>query len=167
MSTTKKAKPNRCAVATGSASVHWSSASDQWATPPDFFRAIATEFGPFDLDACASVENAKCDRFFGIADNGLVQPWAGRVWMNPPYGRTIGLWMRKAWEESQRGAIVVCLVPARTDTAWWHDYAAKGTVRFIRGRLKFAGHHKDAPFPSALVIFNSQNEKISHAEKPI
>ena len=73
--------------------------------------------------------------------------------MNPPYGRTIGLWMRKAYEESQRGALVVCLVPARTDTAWWHDYATKGQVTFIRGRLKFGGHRNSAPFPSATVVF--------------
>lgn len=133
--------------------VHFSSASENWATPQDFFDRVAEEFGPFDLDACASPMNAKCARYFSIADDGLAQEWRGRVWMNPPYGRTIGLWMRKAWESSQAGAIVVCLVPARTDTAWWHDYAAKGRVRFIRGRLKFAGHHKDAPFPSAIVVF--------------
>lgn len=76
--------------------------------------------------------------------------------MNPPYGRTIGDWMRKAYESAQAGALVVCLVPARTDTAWWHDYAAKGVVRFIRGRLKFGGHKNSAPFPSALVIFSAQ-----------
>lgn len=73
--------------------------------------------------------------------------------MNPPYGRTIGAWMRKAYEESLKGAVVVCLVPARTDTAWWHDYAAKGKVRFLRGRLKFEGAKANAPFPSALVVF--------------
>jgi site-specific DNA-methyltransferase (adenine-specific) len=73
--------------------------------------------------------------------------------MNPPYGRAIGLWMRKAYEESKRGAVVVCLVPARTDTAWWHDYAEKGEVRFIRGRLKFGDGKGRAPFPSAIVVF--------------
>jgi phage N-6-adenine-methyltransferase len=145
------------ALRAAAGSVHWSSASENWATPQDFFDRCAAEFGPFDLDACASPDNAKCARYFTIADNGLAQEWRGRVWMNPPYGRMIALWMRKAWESAQAGAIVVCLVPARTDTAWWHDYAAKGTVRFIRGRLKFAGHHKDAPFPSAIVIFDSQN----------
>lgn len=74
--------------------------------------------------------------------------------MNPPYGRVIGAWMCKAWEESQRGAFVVCLVPARTDTAWWYEYAAKGIVRFLRGRLTFEGARHPAPFPSALVIFH-------------
>ncbi len=76
-----------------------------------------------------------------------------RVWLNPPYGRTIGNWMRKAFEESQRGALVVCLVPARPDTRWWHDYAARGVIRFVRGRLKFGGSRNSAPFPSALVLF--------------
>jgi len=147
----------RSGLAVSPGSVHWSSASENWATPQDFFDRVAAEFGPFDLDACASAENTKCDRYYTPAEDGLSQPWTGRVWLNPPYGRTIGLWMRKAYESAKAGAIVVCLVPARTDTAWWHDYAAKGTVRFIRGRLKFAGHHKDAPFPSAIVVFNSQN----------
>lgn len=73
--------------------------------------------------------------------------------MNPPYGRTIGLWMRKAYKESQRGALIVCLVPARTDTAWWHDYAMKGQITFLRGRLKFGGHANSAPFPNAVVVF--------------
>lgn len=74
--------------------------------------------------------------------------------MNPPYGREIGDWMRKAYQScNQNGALVVCLVPARTDTAWWHDYAMKGEIRFLRGRLKFGGAETNAPFPSALVIF--------------
>jgi len=79
--------------------------------------------------------------------------WDGVCWMNPPYGRTIGKWMRKAYESSLTGSTVVCLVPARTDTAWWHDYAIKGEVRFLRGRLKFGGSANSAPFPNAVVIF--------------
>jgi len=73
--------------------------------------------------------------------------------MNPPYGATIGRWMAKAWAESQRGALVVCLVPARVDTAWWHDYAARGEVEFLRGRLVFGPAASSAPFPSAVVVF--------------
>lgn len=74
--------------------------------------------------------------------------------MNPPYGREIGLWMRKAYEESLKGCIVVCLVPSRTDTAWWHDYVqGKAEVRFVRGRLKFGNAKNSAPFPSAVVIY--------------
>lgn len=133
--------------------VHFSSRTDEWPTPRDFFERVSDEFGPFDLDPCATPENAKCARFFTRDDDGLAQDWTGKVWMNPPYGREIGRWMRKAHESSLAGALVVCLVPARTDTAWWHDYAAKGRVRFVRGRLKFGGSRTSAPFPSALVVF--------------
>ena len=135
--------------------VHFSSATDDWATPQNFYDDCNAEFGPFDLDVCASDENHKCTRYFTEKENGLVQTWSGTVWMNPPYGRTIGQWMKKAYESAKDGARVVCLVPARTDTAWFQDYAMKGTVRFIRGRLKFGGHKNCAPFPSALVIFNA------------
>jgi hypothetical protein len=73
--------------------------------------------------------------------------------MNPPYGRAIKDWMAKAYDSSKNGAKVVCLVPARTDTAWWHDYAMKGEITFLRGRLKFGNSKNSAPFPSALVVF--------------
>ena len=136
--------------------VHFSSASDDWATPQDFFDKMSSVWGPFDLDVCASPGNAKCRRFFTKEDNGLSKDWLGRCWMNPPYGRAIGAWMKKAYEESLRGAqVVVCLVPARTDTAWWHDYAAKGQVTFIRVRMKFGEHQNSAPFPSAVVVFGA------------
>lgn len=138
--------------------VHFSSASDAWATPPEFFNGLLPEF-VFALDVCANDDNAKCDRYFTIAENGLAQEWSGVCWMNPPYGREIGAWMAKAYESSRRGATVVCLVPARTDTAWWHDYAIKGEIRFLRGRLKFGGHRHPAPFPSALVIFRPKKFK--------
>lgn len=142
--------------------VHFSSATDDWATPQAFFDKCAAEFGPFDLDCCASTENTKVPgSFFGKEDDGLSKMWFGKVWMNPPYGRTIGQWMAKAYEITTTlhpdAEIVVCLVPARTDTAWWHDYAAKGEVRFIRGRLRFGGHKNSAPFPSALVIFRAKS----------
>lgn len=129
-----------------------SSLTDLWATPQDFFDKLNEEFR-FTMDVCATADNAKCDRFYTKEDDGLTQPWIGRVWMNPPYGRTIGHWMRKAYLSAQQGATVVCLVPARTDTAWWHDYAAYGEVRFVRGRLRFGGHPNPAPFPSAVVVF--------------
>lgn len=134
-------------------SVHFSSASHTWETPQDFFDKLNKEFG-FELDVCASSENAKVSRFFDEDQDGLSQDWAPYVcWMNPPYGREIKKWMRKAYLESTKGAVVVCLVPARTDTAWWHDYAARGKTRFIRGRLKFSGSKNSAPFPSAVVVF--------------
>jgi phage N-6-adenine-methyltransferase len=129
-----------------------SSATDQWATPPDLFCALDRIFH-FTLDVCASAGNAKCERYFTEEDDGLKQPWTGTCWMNPPYGRTIGKWMRKAWEASQHGATVVCLVPARTDTKWWHDYAANGHIFFFRSRLKFGDAKWCAPFPSTLVTF--------------
>lgn len=92
-------------------------------------------------------------RFFTAAEDGLSQTWPGKVFMNPPYGREIGKWVRKAWEESQKGALVVCLLPARVDTRWWHDYARRGYVYFIRGRVKFGDARNCAPFPSAIVAF--------------
>jgi phage N-6-adenine-methyltransferase len=136
--------------------VHFSSETDQWATPKDFFDKCDKEYGPFTLDVCADKDNAKCQRFFSKEQNGLSQNWTGKCWMNPPYGREIGRWMQKAYESSVNGAIVVCLVPARTDTRWWHEYAMKGKVTFIRGRLKFGGSKNSAPFPSALVVFGNE-----------
>ena len=130
-----------------------SSATDQWATPQDFFDQQNALYGPFDVDVCADATNAKCQRFFDKSADGLRQTWSGKCWMNPPYGREIGRWMKKAYESSFAGAIVVCLVPARTDTKWWHDYAMKGQVTFVRGRLKFGGASNSAPFPSAVVVF--------------
>lgn len=123
-------------------------------TPQDFFDELNKEFG-FDLDVCALPDTAKCDRFFTPGDDGLVQPWNGVCWMNPPYGRQIGRWIQKAFEESQKGALVVCLIPSRTDTGYWHEYVMKGEVRFIKGRLYFSrgGQVGRAPFPSAVVIF--------------
>jgi len=133
-----------------------SSATDLWATPQDFFDKLHAEFA-FEVDVCASPENAKCERYFTKEDDGLAQDWFGSCWMNPPYGREIGKWMKKAKEAVEWGATtVVCLVPARTDTAWWHDYAMAGEIRFIRGRLKFGGHKNSAPFPCAVVIFRAK-----------
>lgn len=133
-------------------SVHFSSATDMWATPQDLFDRLNAEHG-FTVDVCATRENAKCARFFTLAEDGLSQPWTGVCWMNPPYGRSIGGWMAKALASAQAGATVVCLVPARTDTNWWHNYAVKGEIEFLRGRLKFGGHKNSAPFPSAVVTF--------------
>ena len=130
----------------------FTSRTDLWSTPERTFAELDREFG-FTLDVCALPENAKCERFFSPDVDGLKQVWKGVCWMNPPYGREIGKWMRKAWESSLSGATVVCLVPARTDTGWWHDYAVKGAIRYIRGRLKFGGSKNPAPFPSAVVVF--------------
>lgn len=129
-----------------------SSNTCEWETPQLFFDALNAEHH-FDIDVCATANNAKCERYYTKEQDGLSQQWKGVCWMNPPYGREIGKWMRKAYESSLYGATVVCLVPARTDTAWWHDYAMKGEVEFVRGRLKFGGSKANASFPSAIVTF--------------
>lgn len=135
-------------------SVHFSSATDLWSTPQDFYDKLDAEFG-FTLDPCATDDNAKCDRYFTAEDDGLLQSWDNEiVFMNPPYGRVIGHWVKKA---SEAKSTVVCLVPARTDTQWWHDYVIGGgaEIRFIKGRLKFGGQKNSAPFPSAVVIYRN------------
>ena len=132
--------------------VHFSSASEDWETPADLFAEL-NEIFHFDLDACAAPGNAKCPQYFTEAQDALQQDWRGTVWMNPPYGRRIGAFMKKAYEESVAGATVVCLVPSRTDTEWWHRYAKRGHIILLRGRLRFAGAESSAPFPSAIVIF--------------
>lgn len=141
--------------------VHYSSASDEWPTPQDFFDRLNKEFN-FTLDPCATHENAKCERYFTKEDNGLAQDWAPHtVFMNPPYGRTIGHWVRKAYEESVKGATVVCLLPARTDTRWFHDYIYhRAEIQFLKGRLKFGDSKNSAPFPSMVVIFNRAGIRI-------
>jgi site-specific DNA-methyltransferase (adenine-specific) len=131
-----------------------SSATAEWGTPQELFDLVHAEFD-FTLDVCATRVNAKCPRFFTAKDNGLTKPWAGeRCWMNPPYGDAIGDWMAKAKQESDEGTLVVCLVPARTDTAWWWQTARYGEVRFLRGRLHF-NEGGTAPFPSALVVLGA------------
>ena len=140
----------------------FASGSDDWETPQEFFEEIDRIFH-FDLDVCATSANAKCERYFTKAENGLSKAWIGICWMNPPYGREISLWVRKAYKSSlENGAVIVCLLPARTDTRWWHNYviAYAQSVEFIKGRLRFSGKGP-APFPSALVVFGrfSQDEK--------
>lgn len=132
----------------------FSKASDEWETPPALFAAYDALYH-FTLDACATAENAKCERYFTKEQDGLRQDWGGQtVWCNPPYGRGIRAWIVKAWEESRKpGTRVVMLLPARTDTAWFHDYAMKGKVQFLKGRLRFNGAETNAPFPSIIVIF--------------
>lgn len=188
----------------------FSSKTDEWATPQDFFDRCAKRFGPFDLDACATAENKKVESYYDKEVNGLAMPWHNgnhsekltqsgvtvsdfvyggprRCWMNPPYGEPehpckpkckkkrclppseehperrghhiteyipgVCDWVKKAYEESQKGCLVVCLLPARTDTRWFHDYCVKGEVEFIKGRLKFGGAKNAAPFPSMVVVF--------------
>ncbi|KKK96190.1 hypothetical protein LCGC14_2665220 [marine sediment metagenome] len=136
----------------------FSSASGEWETPQGVFDALNAEFGPFDLDPCATPENAKCPNFYTQESDGLLQPWRGRVFVNPPYGRAIGRWIQKCYAAvGQDAKLVVALLPSRTDTAWWHDYVMKADeIRFIRGRLYFTrddGLRARAPFPSAIVVW--------------
>ena len=134
--------------------IHFKSESNEHYTPLEVLSKSHGFLGWIDLDPCADPgKRVLAQSHFTQEHNGLQREWYGKVWMNPPYGRTIGHWIRKAYEESLRGNLVVCLVPARTDTAWWHDYASKGHIEFIRGRLKFGGHSNPAPFPSAIVVF--------------
>ena len=132
----------------------YTSNSEEWGTPKGLFDRLNKEFS-FTLDICASKENAKCPKYYTKEEDALKQEWGGVIWMNPPYGRQIGNWVKKAKETARQGkATVVCLLPARTDTAWWHDYAMKANeIRLIRGRLKFGDGKGSAPFPSAVVVF--------------
>lgn len=132
----------------------YTSNSEEWGTPQKFFNRLNEEFN-FTLDICASKENAKCPKYYTKEEDALKKEWGGIIWMNPPYGRQIGNWVKKARDAAQQGtATVVCLLPARTDTAWWHDYVMKANeIRLIRGRLKFGDGKGSAPFPSAIVVF--------------
>lgn len=133
--------------------VMFSSATDLWATPQEFFDGLEKEFH-FETDVCALPENAKCASYFTPEQDGLSQEWGGCCWCNPPYGREIGRWVEKSAKAAKAGATVVMLLPARTDTRWFHEYInGMAEVRFVRGRLRFGGCKNAAPFPSMVVIF--------------
>lgn len=150
------AKVPRDSTTNRSLAVHFSSRSDEWPTPQWLFAALNREFG-FNLDPCATHDNANCARHFTREEDGLARDWReATVFMNPPYGREIQHWMRKAFESARAGATVVCLVPARTDTDWWHRYAIQGEIRFLKGRLRFGDAPHAAPFPSAVVVFRPE-----------
>ncbi len=140
----------------------FSSKVQTWETPIEFFNKVNEEF-KFDIDVCAVDETAKCSNYYTPEVDGLKQEWKGVCWMNPPYGRQIGKWIEKAYNESVKGATVVCLIPARTDTKYWHEfifpYASE--IRFIKGRLKFGNSDNSAPFPSALVIFSNKIKELN------
>lgn len=131
----------------------FTSNTEEWATPQAFFEELNKEFN-FTLDPCATQENAKCKKFFTKEQNGLLQSWQGEtVFCNPPYGKEISKWVEKADEEAQRGATVVLLIPARTDTKYFHKFIYKRyETRFIQGRLHFNESKNAAPFPSMVVI---------------
>lgn len=141
--------------------VLFSSETDQHSTPQEFFDKLNEEF-QFTLDVCASKTDAKCEKFFTKEDDALKQDWVGTCFMNPPYGREIIKWMKKAWEEHQKhGSTIVCLIPARTDTNWWHSYVdGKAEFRFVKGRLKFGGAANSAPFPSVVIIYRKKDVAV-------
>lgn len=133
----------------------FSSKSDMWETPQYLFDRLDRKFH-FDIDVCATEENAKCKRYYTKEQDGLSQEWKGICWCNPPYGREIIKWVRKASISAKNGATIVMLIPARTDTKWFHEYIYKKenvNIKFIRGRLKFGTAQNAAPFPSMLVLF--------------
>jgi len=150
-------------------SVHFSSVSNEWETPENLYRSLNERF-KFTLDPCCTHESAKCEKHYTMIENGLAQDWSQDVvFMNPPYGREISQWIQKAYLESRKGATVVCLIPARTDTSYWHNYIfGKAKIEFLKGRIRFQnrllpswkadGSHKvsGAPFPSAVVIYEQK-----------
>ena len=147
------AKPRKSRLA-----VHFSSAKPDWATPIHLFAALDRKYGPFMLDAAASRANAKVATYFDEMQDSLKQNWHpyGRVFCNPPYGRGLYKWVEKAAQEAKKGAFVCLLVPARTDTKWFHDFVYKKPrveAVFLKGRIRFVGATASAPFPSLVVIF--------------
>lgn len=132
--------------------------SDEWGTPRSVFDPLHAEFH-FTLDVCASKSNYKCTRYLTRKINGLAQSWGGEIcWMNPPYSNTAA-WVHKAFRESRNGATVVCLLPASTETRWWHAYSRFADVRFVRGRVKFErkGYQENPPFASVILIFRGRH----------
>ena len=137
--------------------------NNSWCTPKDFFDKLNEEFN-FTLDPCCTKESALCKKYFTPEDDGLKKSWGGEVvFCNPPYGKEIKVWVKKCYEESLEGTKIVLLIPARTDTTYFHDYIyGKAEIRLIRGRLKFIDLNSlvpkekwtSAPFPSMLAIFN-------------
>lgn len=137
----------------------WHSRGSDWATPKELYEELDKEFH-FTLDVCASDWNTKHKNYFTEKDDALAKDWGNNIcFMNPPYGKVLNDWMKKAFESSQNGSIVVCLVPSATDTTWWHNYAMLGEIRFLRGRPKFLtkeGTWQQTFSPSVIVIFNKK-----------
>lgn len=152
-------------------SVHFSSQEDSWETPQWLFDKLNEEF-KFVLDVCASDANTKVkDCYYTTKDNALIQKWSGSCWMNPPYGRGIKDWIKHAYCSATpfSNTTVVALIPARTDTSYWHNYVAKSSeIRFLKGRLHFSNCATPAPFPSAIVVFKGnpvrQYPTVSHVD---
>jgi phage N-6-adenine-methyltransferase len=138
----------------------YSSRSEEWPTPQDFYDRLDREFD-FTLDPCATSDNAKCSLFFTKEDNGLHQDWGKHtVFCNPPYGKQMRAWAKKCYDASECGATIVLLAHSRTDTSWFHDwvYRKAAEIRFVRGRLKFGDGKQSAPFPSMVAVYKPPKE---------
>ena len=141
--------------------LHFSSQTDQWATPQAVFDWLDGHLGPYDLDAAADSTNHKCANYIGSDVDALTVPWSGsHVWLNPPYGRGLGRWATKAIEEIDAGNCdsTTILVPARTDTNWFIDLADRAhRIIFVKRRLRFGDGSRDAPFPTAILVIGKNN----------
>ena len=138
-------------------SIHHSSHSDEYHTPQALFDHYDHIFH-FDIDAAATVKNAKCKKYFTKKEDGLEQDWQGAIWLNPPYS-SIEKWTKKAYESAQMGALVVGLLPARTDTRWFRDYVSHAEIELLEGRIKFGGGAFSAPFPSMIVVWRKRSAR--------
>jgi phage N-6-adenine-methyltransferase len=138
----------------------FSSKSDMWETPLKLFLPLNDDLH-FKTDVCATPENAKCNNYYTPDVDGLKQEWHGMCWMNPPYGRQIGKWVEKAYTQTYlySDCQVMCLLPARTDTKWFHNWCLNETIAFIKSRLYFGDGTGRAPFPSMLVLFGTSYQK--------
>lgn len=148
----------------------FSSKTGNWATPQTFYDRLNWRFGPFDLDPCADIHNTKCANFFTEAEDGLSKDWAGfTAFVNPPYGKSIANWIKKGYEAALDGETrVVMLIPARTDTKYWHNYVMKAAeIHLVRGRLKFGASQNSAPFPSAVIVFDNSPQYIRESRPKI
>jgi site-specific DNA-methyltransferase (adenine-specific) len=144
--------------------------TDEWETPPEFVAGLEAEFGPFTLDPCARAENAKAPRFYTKQEDGLTRPWFGRVWINPPYSNP-RLWVKRAWDEHCAGHtdLIVLLLPASTDTGWFHDYCyGKAEVRLLRGRIRFWGWERTpigAPTSGSMLVIYKPAPRAAKEEQ--
>lgn len=145
----------------------YSSEKMDWSTPVHLFERLNKEFR-FTVDVCATAINTKCPTFFSPEENGLNKIWTGTAWMNPPYGREIKHWVKKAFESSRADCVCVCLLPVRSDTRWWHDYIMRSSeIRLLEKRLSFEGAKNKAPFPAAIVVFRPASTSPLLSSMPV
>ena len=137
--------------------LRFKSATNEWSTPDSLWKPLDDEFG-FTLDVCSTHENTKCANHYTLVEDGLKQEWSGVCWMNPPYGAQLAKWVKKCHDEAKRGAIVVGLIPVRSNTSYWHDYIMGNEIRFIRGYPKFGNAKQGLKAPLAVVVWRPNAE---------